>query len=279
MSYRLYFDITTGLAADLVVPKGTLASIWFHVEFMERHCGLKRVPAYVPEGEESKGLWRWSNAVADMVAQAGEKTSTTEPQWWLRDREREARISDIHAAVFNGHESFIEQLYENLGKWAKDGLPVGQETEVLTAEESLQWMPAMVRLHWPSELMTRDVYMEYMRHVGEVLCGRESRGIQLDCEPLTLRQKAALLTFIESETDVGGYDLRAAFPLDEDLEDGYDVAFSYDGGYDWCSKCGPIHSDAFFRRCAVCPHQEAGECELRNEHPAEFEDEEEGGVA
>lgn len=265
MSYRLYFDLSTGLSADMVVPKGTLASIWTHIEIMERRLGLKRVPDYVPEGKEATGAWSWREAAKNMIEHAGPKPSHDEPQWWLADREREARINEMHALVFNGHWHFVTTMYENLGKWSK-GCDAA-ETEVLKAEESHLWWGALHSLPWPDELMTRDVYRAYLEHVGEVLSGNESRGVKLDCKPLSHDQKEALLVFIEGETDVKGYDLRAAFPVDESGEAFGCVAFSYDGGYDWCGRCGlPIHEEAVSRRCEVCPkRKKKGGCELRNE--------------
>lgn len=115
--------------------------------------------------------------------------------------------------------------------------------------------------------MTRYVFGEHLRHVAAVLAGQESRGIELaDCEPLTDKQQAALLVFIEGLTDVHGYDLRAAQPVDEAGQPVGDVAFSYDGGYDWCGGCGlPIHAEDVERRCYACPKLKSGQCELAEE--------------
>jgi hypothetical protein len=102
-----------------------------------------------------------------------------------------------------------------------------------------------------------------MSHLYTLLKEGESRGVSLNCDPLTPQQISALLPILESELDQWGFDLRFEIPLDENL-DPCDFLVTGDD-YDWCGHCGPIHVDASYTRCQICPRAETGECDLKNE--------------
>lgn len=104
-------------------------------------------------------------------------------------------------------------------------------------------------------------------------CCNRRRPAKLPQWGMDDRERDALIMLFEDETDRCGFDARFAVPLDAQLKPYDCIKSSSDGEYDWCSRCGPIHTDDFHARCRVCPRAKRGKCELKNEHPAEFEDE------
>jgi hypothetical protein len=271
MSYHVFFSFSTGFSCDQRVPKGTLQTILEQIEHVEELLGLKRTPNYTPEGEPQRPGWHWRQPGTDMLATAGSKPDTTLPQWWLEDRERDRRIAEMACAV-RGHNEFVRTLYEDLCKWPKRKWTRG-ESERITVAQSLDFWGGLQILELPRDLWDRDHYTDHMEHLHELLTTGTSRGVTLDCKPFNAKQAGALIMLLEDEIDQWGYDARFAVPLDAHLKPYDFIASSYDGGYDWCSKCGPINSDDFRARCRVCPHAKHGKCELKNDHPAEFEDE------
>jgi hypothetical protein len=275
-SYHVFFSFSSGLRSDMKVPNGTLDRILGRIDFTEKVLGLGRTPTYTSEGEDQKPGWSWRNTEKEMLEKAGSKPDSSLPQWWLAYRDRETLIEGMANAV-QRHNDEIRWLYDEMDKWSektdwKDG-----EWEVITQEQAVEFWGGLQILELPKELWTRDHFTDHMQHVYELLSTGESRGVSLNCEPLKSDQVSSLINYIESELDQWGFDCRFAVPLDEDLQPYDHIASSYDGGYDWCSHCGPIHPNAFHARCRVCPRAATGECELRNEHPAEFEDEEDEG--
>lgn len=272
MSYHVFFSFSSSFSKPQNVPKGTLKRIWGRINHTQEVLGLTRTPTYTPEGEAPRPGWTWSNPGAEMLAHAGPRTDTTLPQWWLAEREREARIAAMALAV-RLHNDEVRSLYEDLCKWHKKEWK-DDEAEVITVEESVEFWGGLQILELPRDLWDREHFTDHMEHLHELLTKGESRGVSLDCKPFKPKQAAALLILFEEEIDQWGFDARFAIPLDERLQPYDCIASSYDGGYDWCSKCGPIHTEDFHARCRICPHAKRGKCNLKNEHPAEFEDEE-----
>lgn len=272
MSYHVFFSFSTSFNKPQRVPKGTLERILDRIEYTERTLGLKRTPAYTPEGEPQRPGWHWRDTETHMLAEAGTKTDSSLPQWWLSDREREARIATMAAAV-RLHNDEVRSLYRDLSEWQKRKWKRG-ETERITVEQSVEFWGGLEILEFPRELWDREHYTAHMEHLHELLTTGESRGTSLNCKPFNAKQADALINLFENEIDQWGFDARFSVPLDENLKPYGLIASSYDGGYDWCSKCGPIHTDDFHSRCRVCPHAKKGKCELKNQHKEEFEDEE-----
>ena len=87
--------------------------------------------------------------------------------------------------------------------------------------------------------------MEKMNHLYEVMRGRPDDGVSFDETPLTERQAAQVINIFSTYLDE--HDMRLDVPRGHDY-----LASSYDGGYDWCEKCG----------CAVHP-DDIGSCEKK----------------
>jgi hypothetical protein len=266
MSYHVFFSFSTSLSKPQRVPKGTLERIWGRIKYTEEKLGLKRTPSYTPEGEAQRPGWHWEDPAKDMLAHAGPEIDHNLPQWWLADRERDARIADMARAV-RLHNDEVRWLYADLQKrkWKRG------ETETITVAQSVEFWGGLQILDLPRDLWDREHYTDHMEHLHELLTTGSSRGVFLHCKPFNPKQAGELLMLFEDEIDQWGFDARFAIPLDAQLKPYDCIKSSYDGGYDWCSKCGPIHSDDFHERCRVCPHAKRGKCDLKNEHPAEFE--------
>jgi hypothetical protein len=273
MSYHVFFAFSTGLKKAIKVPKGTLAKITQQIADTERICGLTRTPAYTPEGEKQRPGWHWTGAEKAMRAKAGPEIDSSLPNWWLDDRARDERIGAMSTAVIN-HNGFVRNLYEDLGKWWEVTKWKRGSSETITSRQAEEFWGGLRILELPRVLWTRDHFVDRMAHLYSLLSTGESEGVTLNCSAFNATQTAALIDIFEGELDQWGFDCRFAVPLDENLQPYDQLVTSYDGGYDWCSYCGPIHSDDFFARCRVCPRAKEGKCELKNNHPAEFEDEE-----
>jgi len=274
MSYHIFFFMSTSLSRELRVPKGTLKLICSQINDTEKILGLQRTPTFTPDGEKPRPGWFWSKPGNDMLAQAGPETDTTIREWYLEDRKRDGRISKMALAV-REHNHFVRTLYSDLSKWAEQKQWKRNTAEKITVAQSHDFWGGLRTLELPRDIWDRDHFTDHMEHLHELLTTGSSRGTELDCEPFKPQQAAALISLFEDEIDQWGFDMRFAVPLDENLNPYDFIASSYDGGYDWCSHCGPIHRDDFHARCAVCPRAKTGECKLKNDHPAEFEDEDE----
>lgn len=274
MSYHVFFSFSTSLAKNMKVPKGTLERITSRIEYTERILGLERTPTYTPEGEKQRPGWHWHHTEKNMLEMAGHPADKGVHQYWLLDRERESRIASMALAV-RLHNQEIEWLYNDLRKWSEKEKWKRGEAETITVKQSREFWGGLTMLELPKELWDREHYTDHMDHLHTLLTTGESRGVILDCPPFNPEQTEALISLLDGELDQWGFDARFSIPLDENLKPYNLIASSYDGGYDWCEKCGPIHSDDFYRRCAICPHAKTGECCLKNSHPAEFEDEDE----
>ncbi len=269
MSYHVFFSFSTSFSKPQRVPKGTLERILGRIKYTEETLGLKRTPTYTPEGEAQRPGWYWREAPADMMTYAGPKIDTKLPQWWLADRERDARIANMAQAV-RLHNDEVRWLYRVLNEWQKRQWKRG-EAEKITVAQSVEFWGGLQTLDLPRELWDREHYTDHMEHLHELLTTGSSRGVLLDCKPFNAKQAGALIMLFEDAIDQWGFDARFSVPLDAHLKPYECIKSSYDGGYDWCSKCGPIHTDDFHARCRACPHAKLGKCELKNEHPEEFE--------
>jgi hypothetical protein len=214
MSYHVFFGFSSGLAKPLKVPLGTLKEIADHVEWVERTLDMK-----CPGGGS---LWHWFN---------------------LRDACTRAEMETL-CEVATKHNAFVRRLYEDLDTWSKTPVKGG---ESLTPSKAKKFWEALTEISVPVEKWTPEYYIGRMEHVYEVLRGRESEGATFDAKALTTEQAAAVINVFSTFLDDDDRRL--------DVPKGYDyLASSYDGGYDWCEKCGPMHpDDADCCRKRKCP--------------------------
>jgi hypothetical protein len=270
MSYHVYFAFSTGLSKPLRVPEGTLADLWSKIERVESVLGLERTPSYTPEGEDQRPGWSWRSVEKCIRAKLGERPEHhLAAREWDSDRERMAE-------VIEWHNDFVRRLYDDFGKWSTDLKGKRKGVEVISLEAAAEFWGGLKILEFPRDLWTERCFENHMEHLFTLISKRKSQGMSLDCEAFSDKQKSALIWLLEGELDQWGFDMCFEIPLSADLTPYDFLVHLSDGGYDWCSFCGAIYSDDFRHRCEVCPRAKDGNCELRNDYPAEFEDGEEG---
>ena len=200
MSYSVFFSFSSGLAGPLKVPKGTLKEIADHVEWVERTLDMQS-----PGGGS---IWHWFN---------------------LRDACTRATMETL-CEVATEHNQFVRRLYTDFGKWSETPVKGG---ETLTAAKAKRFWDALTEIKVPVEKWTPDYYVGRMEHVYEVLRGRGTEGVTFDAKALTTEQAAAVINVFSTFLDDD--DRRLDVPKGCDY-----LASSYDGGYEWCEKCGAV---------------------------------------
>lgn len=203
-----------GLAKPIKVPKGTKEQIASHFTEVESKLDMQ-----TPGGG---GKWHWYN-LRDAVSRAD---------------------SELLCEVAADHNWFVRWLYDRLGEWSKKPVKGG---ETLTPNFMKRYWDGLTEIDVPAEKWTADYYRARMEHLYEVMRGRESEGVTFDEKPLTQRQAAQVINIFSTYLDVG--DLRLDVPRGCDY-----LASSYDGGYEWCEKCGAVlPEDADCCRKRNCP--------------------------
>lgn len=178
---RTYFELSSGLSKEIIIPVGTCEAIKSHFEKVTKELGLK-------------------------VEQCGNNP----PRW--NTSVPPSHISDYTAAttVFS-HNRFVRELYNNLGKWSEE--PPDGETELLTPEfaKSIWYGFSMLRLEY--HRWTEEVYIEEMQTLFEAMRDGESGGILFE-GILTADQAAAVISLFSTYFDKD--DVRLALPNNRD---------------------------------------------------------------
>jgi hypothetical protein len=213
MSFRLFFELSTGLTATVTVPHGTLQRLIAHVEEIERTLKLKRV-----RYKENPAHW---------------------------DRNNFSGIPDeLLCKTVDEHNRLVIWFYQQLLEWNKTPVADG---EPLTPEDAQQFWHGLTRLNIQPHRWTREYYVARMESLYEVMRGRESDGVTFDEKALTPKQAAAVVRVFDQYLDK--HDMRLEVPNGHDH-----LASSYDGGYHWCEKCGPMKwDDAMDCKRRKCP--------------------------
>lgn len=180
MSYRVYFDLSTGLSKEVTVPKGTLTKILDRIRYTEETLGF--------QVEESSG---------------GHK-------YWRDKKPKEGISDETFCQVVSKHNSFVIALYEELEKYFETPSPDG---EVITLEESQKFWYGLVRIDVPAERWTKEYYREQMDELYETMRGR-GEAVTFDSKPLTERQAADVINIFGSCLDK--WDLRLDVPKGHD---------------------------------------------------------------
>lgn len=211
MSFHVFFSFSTGLAETLTVPKGTKATFLSHVEEVETTLGLKRET--FGEGEEARIAWNhWDDN-------------------WKRgfpDVDDKALCETVRQ-----HNEWVRWVYGRFAAWSKAPVADG---ETLTPDDAKTFWHGLSTLSVDPARWTREYYIDRMEHMYEVMRGREHEGVTFDEKALTQKQCSAVIRLFENFLDSN--DCRLDVPNGRDY-----LASSYDGGYDWCEKCGPVHPD------------------------------------
>jgi hypothetical protein len=228
MSFHVFFSFSSGFSAPLKVPKGTKQSYIEHVERVEKTLGLKRT-----------------------------KYKDNPIHWESFNRDLSKIDDEVLCETLQQHNAWVRECYNNLGFWSKHPFtigkgyedqgpnktyPAGWAAETITPEDAQLFWHGFEQIEVPVEKWTQEYYVNRMQHLYEVMRGRDSEGVCFDEKPLTEKQAAAVIRIFDQYLDA--HDMRLDVPRDRDY-----LASSYDGGYDWCEKCG----------CAVHP-DDIGDC-------------------
>lgn len=201
MSYHVYFGFSRGLSRPVMVPKGTMASIISHVEEIEAKLGLER-EQYLenPVHWKSRG-WPAADLKDEILCEWVEK-----------------------------HNRWVRWLYDRLAEWAEKPVTDGEE---ITPEHAKAFWHGLQILRVDPDRWTGDYYRTRMEELYEVMRGRPTAGISINVPKLTPKQAGAVIYLFSDFLDPK--DLRLEVPKGCDH-----LASSYDGEYDWCSRCGAV---------------------------------------
>lgn len=154
--------------------------------------------------------------------------------------------------VAEKHNNWVIRMYRDIEKWQKTP-PL--EFDVITPEEAQSFFPALERITVKPSRWTGDYYTAIMETLYEVMRGRDCDGISFDQKALTEKQAAQVINLFSEFLDTD--DRRLDVPKGQDY-----LASSYDGGYEWCEKCGAITlEDAMRCNKRKCPVQKEYENE------------------
>lgn len=211
MSYHVFFSFSTGLAKPVSVPKGSKGAIAAHVLDVESKLGLKRV-------KFKKNPVHWDSFKMDF-----------------------SKVDDqLLCETVEQHNGWVRMWYENLAAWAKKPFTKGSfpppASETITPEEAQEFWHGFQMLSVPPSQWTREYYVSRMEHLYEAMRGRPSEGVVFDARALKPEQAAAVIGLFEEYLD--SHDMRLDVPKGRDY-----LASSYDGGYEWCEKCGAVTPD------------------------------------
>lgn len=165
------------------------------------------------------------------------------PEHWAHNDYKTIQ-NKILCSTASIHNRIVRNFYNDLAIWAENP---PSEFEELTNEIFQTILPGLNEIKVKPERWTGDYYTEQMEHLYEVMRGREDDGVSFDTKKLTEKQAAAVINLFSEYLDKD--DRRLDVPKGHDC-----LASSYDGGYEWCEKCGAItFEDA--RRCNTrkCP--------------------------
>lgn len=223
MSVHVFFAFSTGLESSLTVPTGTKAAIRSHIEEVEQTLGLKRTR----NADDAPEYWdHWDKAYREGWPDVDDK---------------------LLCETIEQHNAWVRWLYARFEDWSATPTEGGEE---ITPQDADGFWFGLAELTVRPERWTRSYYVSRMEHLYEVMRGRESEGVSFDEKALTPKQAAAVMLILSPYMDT--FDMRLDVPKGRDY-----LASSYDGGYDWCEKCGAVDpDDANACRKRQCPLRE-----------------------
>jgi len=214
MSYKSYWFFTAGINKTLIVKKGTKQWIEYNIQETEETLNIER-EKYM----DNPVRWKWSD---------------------YKDIKNE-----ILCEVAERHNNFTKRLYDRINECQKN---IPTEFEEITPSDFAEYLPALSTITVPPERWTGDYYTEQMNVMYRVMRGQgEDDGIYLDAPKLSIKQAAGVIRLFSEYLDKD--DRRLDVPKGHDY-----LASSYDGGYEWCEKCGAItYDDSLSCRTRKCP--------------------------
>lgn len=221
MSYHVFFSMSTGITKAVRVPKGTLAAVIKQIKETETLLGLTT-----------------------------DQYKNNPKRWVIPDFN--TLDDEVVCGGIERHNNFVMRFYDQLSHWASHpfkigkgplakhvidtAYPIGWGSEKITPKDARGFWHGLRTLEVPVTKWTREYYVNQMETLYEVMRGRTRDGISFDESPLTPKQAAQVINIFSTFLDDNDCRL--------DVPNGHDyLASSYDGGYDWCEKCGAMTSE------------------------------------
>lgn len=213
MSYKVFFDFSSGLSKSIKAPKGTLKKTLDHVQRVELMLGYE-----ITQYRENPPHWK------SMVPKDGVTDKT-------------------FCEVAENHNNYVRRLYDLIAECSKNP---PKDCETITPKKAASFWHGLTMITVPPQRWTRDYYVARMECLYEAMRGRESEGAFFSAKALTPDQCAAVMILFSEYLDT--HDVRLDVPRGHDS-----LAASDDGGYEWCEKCGAItYEDAIECRKRGC---------------------------
>lgn len=225
MSYQTFFMFAQGLAKPVRVPRGTVEAMRTHVADVTKVLGFK-----VEKHKDNPAHWR--------------------------KKEPGKKVTDAkYCCTVDEHNRLVRRFYDDLAKWSHTILK-GEDSEVMTVEDAVSFWHGLELLEVPPSRWTKRFFRERMECLFEVMRGRPVEGVTFDAKALTSKQAAAVVNLFSAYLD--DHDLRLDCPNGRDQ-----LKSSFDGGYTWCEKCGPVDEGDFSDKVENCSRQK---CPLKAEY-------------
>jgi hypothetical protein len=142
------------------------------------------------------------------------------------------------------HNNWVRDIYDLFQKCSKTPLV---EFEDITPEEAQLFFPALQIITVKPERWTGEYYTSRMETIYSVMRGNEEEGITFDALKLTIKQAEQVIILFSEFLD--NDDRCLMVPKGQDY-----LASNYDGGYEWCEKCGAItYEDSLDCEKRGCP--------------------------
>ena len=209
MSYKVYFMFSESLKSTIRIEVGTKDKLWKHFgtveDFLNENC----------DSRDKQSLSKW-----------------------LESGDYETVKKDVLCKNSLHHNFIVRNFYDDLKDWAeKDRSDKRLEVFEEFSNDDFQLMlPNLKLMNIPVELWNSEYYRDMMETFYEVMRGRECKGISFDTKKLTEKQASNVIRLFAEFLDGDSLNL--------DVPKGHDyLASSYDGGYEWCEKCGAITYD------------------------------------
>lgn len=179
MSYRVYFELSTGLKHAVTVPAGWFERAMLHARQVENRLHIER--------DTDTGQWKRTKF--------------------------EGVPDDVLCGTAEMHNAWVRHVYDELATYAVS--PPQGAVEVVTPEKARELWPALHFIDVPPERWTANYYKGRMEVLFEVMTEGECNGISFDVETLTPEQAGMVVLLFAEFLDT--HDIRLAVPRGYDF--------------------------------------------------------------
>lgn len=161
--FHVYFSMSTGLKAPIIVPKGWTEQVIEHVAEVESRLGIER-EKYLDNPVH------WKHPTFEWVS------------------------NEVLCETAEIHNRWVRRVYNSLATWSHEPIPDG---EILTPEQAEQFWPGLEMIDVPPEQWTGDYYVERIKSLFAVMTKGEDEGVTFGARKLTIKQAAAVIHLFE----------------------------------------------------------------------------------